>query len=451
MSKDVYLRKGLNIRLKGEAEQVYSNEINNSNLFEVNPTDFHLLTPKLIVKVGDLVKSGSPLFFDKYNEKIKFCSPVSGEIKEIVRGPKRKILKLIINSDNNEDFIDLNINSEKKYNRQEIIDIMCKSGIWPFIRQRPYDVIANPNDIPKAIFISCFNSAPNATDNDFILHGKEELFQYGLDLITSLTDGITHLNIDGYSNPPKALTEAKGVQKNNIYGPHPSGNVGIQIHHIDPINTGEIVWYLYPQDILSIANVFKNNKYDLSKIVAVTGSQIKRPKYHKINFGARVEKLLNDNMKNGKSRIISGNVLTGSQISLNDSIGFYDDQVSAIPEGDDQKFLGWILPGFNKFSMSRTFFSWLMPNLKYELNANKNGEERAYVVTGDYEKVLPMNIFPLQLIKAIMVEDIELMENLGIYEVSPEDFALCEFICTSKVEVQSIIRKGLDLIRKENS
>ena len=450
MSINIRLKKGLNIKLSGESEQVYSN-VERSNIFEVKPTDFYSLTPRLTIKIGDDIKAGTCIFIDKYNERIKFCSPVSGKIIDIIRGAKRKILKVIIKSDNNINYENLSIPKVKDISREKIIETMCDNGVWPFIRQKPYDIIANPSDTPKSIFISTFNTAPLSIDNDFALYGKGELFQYGLDIISKLTTGKTHLNIDKYSNPSKVFTQAKNVQINNISGPHPCGNVGIQVHHIDPINKDDIVWYLSPQDILTIALLFKEGKYDASRIIAIAGSQIKRPKYYRTVAGSTITNFLKDNIKDGKTRIISGDVLTGNKIEENGSIGFYDYQITAIPEGDSSEFFGWLSPGLNKFSNSRSYFSWLFPTKKYSLNANMNGEERAFVFSGEYEKVLPMDIYPVHLIKAIMVEDIELMENLGIYETSPEDFALCEFVCTSKVEVQNIIRKGLDLIRKENS
>tara|TARA_B100000902_G_scaffold149672_1_gene146247 strand:+ start:14045 stop:15397 length:1353 start_codon:yes stop_codon:yes gene_type:complete len=450
MSLEVRLTKGLNIPLRGEAEQVYSNT-DQSKTFELKPTDFHSLTPKLNVKIGDLIEAGSVIFHDKYNEKIKFCSPVSGVVSDIVRGEKRRILKIIINAEDKIRYKKISPVNINDLDRNRIITFMCDNGLWPFIRQKPYDIIANPIDIPKSIFISSFNTAPISIDNDFALYGKEDLFQFGIDIVSKLTNGTTHLNLDGYSNPSKVFTNCKGVQINSVYGPHPSGNVGIQIHHIDPINKDDVVWYLNPQDILTIATLFKDFKYDFSRIIAVSGSQIKRPKYYRTILGTCVSNFLKDNLKEGNTRIISGDVLTGSKIEKSGSLGFYDYQLTAIPEGDSSDFLGWLLPGLEKFSFSRSYFSWLMPLKKFIINANVNGEERAYVMTGQYEKVLPMDIYPNQLIKAIMIEDIELMENLGIYEVSPSDFALCEFVCTSKIEVQSIIRRGLDLIRKENS
>jgi Na+-transporting NADH:ubiquinone oxidoreductase subunit A len=453
MSKEIRLKKGLTINLVGAADKVYASVKPKTKIqkYVIKPTDFHAITPKLTVKIGDKVKAGSILFFDKSNEKVNFCSPVSGEITDIVRGAKRVILEIVIIADLDIVYESFATSLAKDLTREQIIDGMLKGGVWPFLRQKPYDIIANPMDLPKAIFISTFNSAPLSIDNDFALYGMDELFQKGLDYIVKLTKGKTHLNIDGNTNGSKLFTAAKGVEINNISGPHPSGNVGIQIHHIDPINKGDIIWYLEPQDVLAIARLFTLGKYDVSRIIALAGSQVSKPRYHRTISGAPVSNLLIDNLKDGESRIISGDVLTGSQINLEGNLGFYDTTLSVIPEGNQQEFLGWILPGLDKFSASKTFFSWLNPRKKYIINSNMHGEERAYVVTGNYEKVLPMDIFPLQLIKAIMIEDIELMENLGIYEVSPEDLALCEFICTSKIEVQSIIRHGLDLIRKENS
>ena len=450
MYKEIRLKKGLNINLLGEADKVYAS-VKPTSRYVLKPTDFHALTPKLTVKVGDKVKAGSPLFFDKSNERINFCSPVSGEVIDILRGDKRRILEVVIKADAEISYKNFSISSVDSLSREQIIETMLNGGVWPFIRQKPYDIIANPTDMPKAIFISAFKSAPLSIDNDFALYGMDDLFQKGLDYIIKLTTGKTYLNVDGNTNASKLFTSAKGVKINQFTGPHPSGNVGVQIHHIDPINKGDIVWYLEPQDVLAIARLFTEGRYDVSRIVALAGSQVFKPRYHRTIAGASVISLLTNNLKEGDSRVISGDILTGTEIKKDGNLGFYDTTITVIREGNQQEFLGWILPGFDKFSASKTFFSWLNPSKKFMIDSNMHGEERAYVVTGAYEKVFPMDIFPLQLIKAIMIEDVELMENLGIYEVSPEDFALCEFVCTSKIEVQSIIRHGLDLIRKENN
>ena len=450
MSKEIRLKKGLNINLLGEADKVYAS-VKPTERYVVKPTDFHGLTPKLAVKVGDKVKAGTTLFFDKYNDKVNFSAPVSGEVIDIVRGAKRKILEVVLKADEVIEYEHFISDTAKSISREQIIDTMLKAGIWPSVRQKPYDIVANPTDMPKAIFISAFNSAPLTIDNDFALYGMDELFQKGLDYITQLSSGKTHLNIDGNTNSSTVFTGAKGVVINKISGAHPAGNVGIQVHHIDPINKGEVVWYLQPQDVIAIARLFTEGKYDVSRIVALAGSQVKKPKYYRTIAGATIANLLFDNIIEGDNRIISGDILTGQHIDVNGTLGFYHTTITVIEEGKEQEFLGWILPGLHKFSASKTFLSWLNPSKKYTLNANMHGEERAYVMTGEYEKVLPMDIYPTQLIKACMIEDIELMENLGIYEVSPEDLALCEFVCTSKIEVQSIIRHALDLVRKENS
>ena len=450
MSKEIRLKKGLNIHLLGDADKVYAST-KPTEKYVVKPIDFYGLMPKLCVKVGDKLKAGTPLFYDKYNEKINFCSPISGAVTDIVRGEKRKIMEVVIKADTEIVYEQFTTASADSLSREQIIEAMLKAGIWPFVRQKPYDIIANPADMPKAIFISTFSTVPLAIDNDFVLYGMDELFQKGLDYIVKLSSGKTHLNTDGNTNPSKVFSAAKGVQINKVSGPHPAGNVGVQIHQIDPINKGDVVWYLHPQDVIAIARLFTVGKYDVSRIVALCGSQIQKPRYYRSIAGACISNLLNENTKDGKSRIISGDILSGTQINPDGCLGFYDSQLTVVPEGDEAEFLGWILPGLHKFSASKTFLSWLFPSKKYNLDTNMHGEERAYVMTGEYEKVLPMDIYPTHLIKAIMIEDVELMENLGIYEVSPEDLALCEFVCTSKIEVQSIIRQGLDLVRKENS
>ena len=445
---DIKISKGANIKIKGSADRVYAN-VPNSKYYALKPIDFCLLIPKLMIKVGDYVQAGDIVFFDKNNESIKFTSPVSGVVADIVRGAKRKILEVVIEADADIKYREFEKRDLGSLDRVQIIEDLLSSGLWPLIRQRPFGTIANPNDIPKAIFISAFDSSPLAPDNDFIFHGGSELFQVGLDIVSQLSTGTTHLNLDGDSNSANIFNNAQGVQINNIFGPHPSGNVGVQIHHINPINKGDVVWYLSPQDIITIARFFKDGKYDASKIIALTGSKVKKPRYYRVIQGTSIDQMINGNLIEGDKRFISGNVLTGTRIRESGYLGFYDFQVTVIPEGNYSEFLGWLLPGFHKYSLSKAFFSWLTTKKEYELDSNLHGEERAYVMTGQYEQYMPMDIFPVHLVKAILIEDIELMENLGIYEVDPEDFALCEFACTSKVPVQEIIRRGLDLIKKE--
>ena len=448
MSKDIRIKKGVNINLKGSAERVYAS-IPQAECFVVKPSDFKGLTPKLSVKAGDKVQAGSSLFYDKENPSIKITSPVSGEVTEIRRGEKRKILEVVIKADAEISYIEFPKSNAKDLSREQIITQMLDAGLWPFVRQRPYAVIANPNDMPKAIFISAFDSAPLACDSDFVLHGMEKEFQTGLDIVTKLTEGITHLNIDGNANSSSVFTSAKNVQINNVSGVHPAGNVGIQIHHIDPINKGEVVWYMYPQDIIALGRLFSEGKYDATRLIALAGSQVKKPRYYRTMQGSSISAMIENNIKEGDNRFISGNVLTGTKISKNGNLGFYDNEISVIPEGKEQAFLGWLLPGLNKYSLSRTFFSWLNPKKEYSISANMNGEERAFVVTGEMEKVFPMEIYPMQLLKACMAGDIEKMEALGIYEVIPEDFGLIDYANTSKIEAQQIIKEGIELMIKE--
>ena len=383
---------------------------------------------------------------------MKFVSPVSGEILEISRGEKRKILSIKIQADKTQSYQENKVLNLKTVKSEDIKALLLSSGCWPFIKQRPIDIIADPMMSPKAIFISAFDSAPIAPDYDFILHGEDENFQAGIEVLKKLTTGTIHLTVNGNGSPDKVFTNAKGVQVNKIYGKHPAGNVGTQIHHIDPINKGEYVWTINPQDVAIIGKVFKTGRFDLSKTIALTGSEIKNPKYYKTIIGSSVENILKNQITTDNVRVISGNVLTGDKIEQTGFLGFYHNQITVIPEGNHPKFSfteGWLSLGLDKFSISRTYFSWLMPNKKYRLDTNLNGEVRSFVVTGEMEKVFPFDIYPMQLIKSIIYEDLDEMENLGIYEVAPEDFALCEFVCTSKVDIQEKIRKGLDKVQEE--
>ena len=451
MSEYIKIKQGLDLKLSGEAvKSVVALPV--AEIFAIKPRDFVGLTPKLLVKVGTNVAAGTPLFYDKNEESILFCSPVSGEVIEIVRGEKRVILEIKILADREIKYISSTPFNPDQLSRNEIIEKLLKSGCWPFIRQRPYGTIANPKDHPKAIFISAFDTNPLAPDYDFILSAEETNFQTGINALKKLTTGKIHLNIKANSTSAPVFTQAQNVQINTISGPHPAGNVGVQIHHIDPINKGEVVWHINPQDVVIIGKLFNQGIFDASRTVAVTGAQLEKPQYYKTIVGTNIKNILADAvLKKGENRIISGSVLSGSQIPADGFLGFYDALITVILEGNEYEFMGWLAPGFNKFSVSRTFFSWLSPNKKYNLNTNLHGEERPFVMTGQYEKVFPMDIYPVQLLKSILIEDIELMEKLGIYEVAEEDFALCELICTSKIKSQEIIRHGLDMVRKEFS
>lgn len=447
MGKTIKIRKGLNINLVGEADKVVATF--DSETFSIKPPDFHGSIPKLILKQGAEVKAGTPIYFDKNSPDVKFCAPVSGEIAEIVRGEKRRILEVRILADQEIKYEDFGAANPNDLSSDDVKAKMLASGVWPFVRQRPYDIIANPNEKPKAIFISGFDSNPLAADVDFILQDKKEEFQAGIDALKKLTDRKIHLGLKPNHAANSVLNSAQGVEVITFEGPHPAGNVGVQIHHTDPINKGERVWYVAPQDVLIIGRLFLTGKFDASKIIAFAGSEVKKPKYYKTVFGASIKNLVEGNVNEGVNRYISGNPLTGSRIEKDGYLGAYDTSISVIPEGTESRFFGWITPNFDKLSASRTMFSWLMPNKKYTLDTNLNGEDRAFVVTGQYEKVFPFDIFPVYLLKAILTQDIEKMENLGIFEVAPEDFALCEFVCTSKMQLQKLVRKGLDQMIEE--
>mgnify|MGYP001173092398 CR=1 FL=1 len=445
---EVRISKGKNISLKGSAEKVISDFF--SETYSLKPINFHGLKPKLSVKVGDSVLAGDSLFFDKNFQKIQFVSPVSGKIESIIRGEKRKLLEIVIKANKKNRYKKYNLQGHQKYSNDKLKDLFFESGLWTLIKQRPFSVCPDPMMFPKSIFISCFDSSPLAPDYDFILFNKQKEFQKGIDIISSFCNGKIHLNVDGEADSD-FFREIKGVQLNKFFGPHPAGNVGVQIHHLDPINKGDIVWTLSPQSLVTIGNFFLTGKYENYKTIAVTGSEVKKPRYFNVFQGVNIFELLKGNLKSGKKRFISGNVLHGDAIDEKGHVGFFEDQITIIPEGDYFELFGWAMPGLKKYSFSRAFLSSLFPQKKLVLDTNMHGEERAYVVSGQYESVVPMDIFPVQLIKSILVEDIELMEKLGIYEVSPEDFALCEFACTSKMPVQDILRHGLDLVKKECS
>jgi len=449
MSTVFSIKKGLDIKLLGDAERTIVDL--KSRLFAIKPPDFTGCFPKMLVQEGDEVKAGSPLFFDKYREEIFFTSPVSGKVSSIRRGAKRKLLEVIIASDGQNESLDFGTVAPADATREVITEKLLKSGLWPVIRQRPYSVTAHPKDDPKAIFVPAFDSSPLAADFDLMVHGHGEEFQAGLDALAKLTSGKVYLNIHNEKTKSKVFLNAKNVEINSFRGPHPSGNVSVHISRLSPINKGEVVWYVYPQDILAIGRLFLTGKHDTTRLIALAGSEVKRRHYFKTRAGASIANMVKDNVEQGELRYISGNVLTGDKIDKSGFIGFYHTLITVIPEGNYYELFGWVLPGFGKFSVSHTFPAFLNPNKKYRLDTNLHGGERAYVMTGMFEKVFPFDIYPLQLIKAILVEDIDLMENLGIYEIDAEDFALCEVIDTSKTEIQEIVRNGLELMRKEMS
>ncbi|WP_111308573.1 Na(+)-translocating NADH-quinone reductase subunit A [Confluentibacter sediminis] len=449
MSKDILIKKGLDIKLKGAAEKTSEKAIL-SNFYTLRPEDFHGLIPKLISKVGSKVNAGDPVFYDKSNESVKFVSPVSGEIIEIDRGEKRKILSIKIQADKTQTYKDNGVMNPEAASADAIKAHLLASGCWAFIKQRPYDVIANPDKSPKAIFISGYASAPLAADLDFTLQGKEAELQAAVTALGKLTEGQVHVSVGKSSNSP--LAGLKGITIHKVSGPHPSGNVGTLINKIDPVNKGEVVWTIAAQDLVIIGELLLTGKFNAERIVALVGSSIEKPRYFVAKLGCEVATIIYDKgiSQDAHVRIISGNILSGKQIKPDGYLDYYSNVITVIPEGDDYELFGWNKPVFNKISTSRALtFSWLNPKKEYELDTNTNGEHRAFVTTGNYEEVFPLDIYPMQILKSCMYKDLDEMEALGMYEVAPEDFALTEFVCVSKQPHQDIIRKGLDLMLKE--
>ena len=448
MSNDIRIKNGLTINLKGAANNIVKKAPYPKSV-SLNPSNFHLIIPKMVVKVGEKVNVGDVIFYSKKDERIKFCSPVDGIIKEIVRGEKRKIIEIVIDADNKKK-IEPSIIEFEKLNPDEIKNIILNSGCWPFIKQRPYDIIANPSDKPKSIFISSFNSAPISADFQIILQDQKEEFKMGLQVLSKLIDG--EINICIQKDVSTFINDIKGIKVHSVSGPHPSGNVGVQIHHINPINSGEKIWTVGPEDVAILGRFFLTGIYKPIRTIAVSGAPVKNPQYYKTIAGSELYEIINDAGidSNDSLRIINGDVLTGNKVEPDNYLGFYNNTVSVLREGNQYRMFGWV-PFINNVvpSIYKTSFSWLFPNKKYDLDTNLNGEERAFVVTGEMERVFPMDIYPMQLLKECMAENIDKMESLGIYEVAPEDFSLIDYSSSSKIEAQYIIRKGLDLMIKE--
>lgn len=451
MGRFIRLKKGFDLHLAGKAVPRVA-AVDQPDTFVIKPTDFHgIYMPKPVVKEGDTVKAGSVLFHDKRNEKIVFTAPVSGEVVEIKRGEKRKLLEIKILADKSIEhltFTRYSVSELANISREKALEQLLQSGVWVNIVQRPFGIVADPNEKPKSIFISAFDTAPLAPDYNVLFKGQEQYFQAGIDVLKKFTSGPIHVNVHSEREISAVFSHAKGVELNKFSGPHPSGCVGVQIHHIDPINKGDVVWTIQPQGVIEIGKLFLNGIYDASRIIAVAGSEVKEPQYYKTYTGASVKKFLANNLKQDHVRVVSGNVLTGTSIGKEGHLGFFDHLVTVIPEGDYYEFLGWIKPSFNKLSVHRAFglLSFLNPGKDRVVDSNTHGEPRAFVQTGVFEKVTPMDILPTYLLKAIIAEDFDEMEALGIYEVIEEDLALCEFVDVSKHNVQELIREGIDLI-----
>ncbi|MFV0506252.1 MAG: Na(+)-translocating NADH-quinone reductase subunit A [Bacteroidales bacterium] len=449
MSNSFRLKRGYNIRLKGDVGNTQLSPAK-AECYAVKPTDFLSMVPKLTVKVNDRVKAGSPLFFNKLQPQSMVCSPVSGEVVAINRGERRRLEEIVIKTDQHIDYEHLDTASSSA---EQIKSTLQKSGLWSFFVQRPYGIIVNPEETPQHIYISCFDSSPLANDLEHSLCSDVAEFKSGVEILKKLTTGKVRLGLN--AKVSKSIFEGiDGVEYNRFEGAHPAGNVGVQISKISPLNKGEKVWTISPQAVVYIGRLFSKGIYDVSLNVKVAGTRAKDKGYIPTILGAQIKSLLTIDKPTGKtkmpnSRIISGNILTGQRVVEDGYLGSFHNLITSIPDGDYYKLLGWATPGISEFSVSRTFFGWMCPKRKYNLDTNTHGEERAFVMSGQYEKVLPMDILPVYLLKAILANDIDKMEQLGIYEVIEEDLALCEVICTSKIDVQNILREGINTMITE--
>ena len=444
--KVIYLKRGHDILLEG-VPQTPIEEASNITRYAVQPPNFLGISPipKIMVEIGDSVVAGQPIFFDKKAPDIKYVAPVSGEVIAINRGEKRSIAEVVILADKEQQYGEYPDFDIINGTREELVSYLMEGGLWPFIRQRPFNVIPDPEDVPSNIFISTFDTAPLAPDLNLVVEGKAAAFQAGLDVLKRLTSGSVHLglNAKGENPPSPVFTEAKGVEKHWFHGAHPAGNVGVQIHHIAPVDNKHKAWTLDVQAVITLGNVFLEKRFNAERIVALTGAELKEPKYVRTKIGVNIEELLQGNLKEGNNRIVSGDVLSGQQKSANGFLNAFDDQVTVLEEGDYYEPFGWLLPLSPRPSISGSYPNGLFPDLKFTADTNTHGEQRAFVVTGQYESVLPMDVYPQHLMKAIIINDFERIEGLGIYELVEEDIALAEFACTSKQPLQKILRDGI--------
>ena len=446
MANVIKIKKGLDINLKGKASEVLLNG-GKSETYAIVPDFYSGVLPKVVAKVGDKVKAGSVLMIDKNRPEIKFVSPVSGEVTAVNRGAKRKVLSIVVTPDAQIEYEEFGKKNVASLKGDEVKEAMLNAGMWPFVMQRPYDIVATPGETPRDIFVSAFYSAPLAPDFNYIVKGQEADFQTGLDALAKLTTGKVYVGIRKGS----AVQQVKGVELVEIEGPHPAANASVLINHTKPINKGETVWTVDPANVIIIGRLFNKGIADFSRKVVITGSETKEQGYVQAISGCTIKSLIGGRVAtDAHIRIISGNVLTGTKVTMEDYLGAYDNQITVIPEGDEtHEFLGFAMPRTDQYSMSHSYFSWLMGKKEYVLDARIKGGKRAMIMSNEYDKVFPLDIYPEYLLKAIIAFDIDKMENLGIYEVAPEDFALCEFVDTSKIELQKIVRDGLTLLYKE--
>ena len=451
MANVIKLRKGLDINLKGKATKDVTLKAAKVEEYALVPEAFVGVTPKVVVREGDHVNAGDALFINKACPNVKFASPVSGTVSAIVRGERRKVLCVKVKADAEQTSTDFRKKNVDVMDGEAVKQALLEAGLFGYINQLPYAVSANPGAQPKAIFVSALRDMPLAADFEVELAGNEEAFQVGLTALSKIAK--TYLGV-GVEQHSAALGGAKNVEINVFDGPCPAGNVGVQVNHIDPVNKGEVVWTVDPAAVIFFGRLFLTGKVDLRKKVAVAGSEMKTPGYAEVLVGTPLSSFVADQLKTTEHvRLINGNPLTGKQTTIEDYVGGHTSEVTAIPEGDDHdEMLGWIMPRPNDFSTSRSYLSWLFGKKKeYDLDARVKGGERHMIMSGEYDKVLPMDIYGEYLVKAIIAGDIDKQEQLGIYEVSPEDFAVAEFVDSSKLELQKIVREGLDVLRKENA
>ena len=447
MANVIKLRKGLDIHLQGKAEEKKI-QLKSNGKYALVPDDFEGVTPKVVVREGEHVKAGDALFVNKQYPEVKFASPVSGTVREVVRGERRKVLCIKVEADSQQEQVDFGKKEVVKLDGKAVISALLEAGIFGYINQLPYAVSTNPETMPKAIFVSALRDKPLAADFEFEVKGQEHDFQTGLTALSKIAR--TYLGVGVGS----ALENMKDVEVNVFDGKCPAGNVGVQVNNVNPVNKGEVVWTIGdPSVVLFIGRLFNTGKVNLTRTVALCGSEIKSPAYVDMLVGEELSTLLSNSYDAQKRvRIINGNVLTGRPTTKEGYLGAHTSEITVIPEGDDaDEMLGWIRPRFKQFSVNRSYFSWLCGKKDYALDARVKGGERHMIMSGEYDRVLPMDIYGEYLIKAIIAGDIDRQEALGIYEVSPEDFALAEFVDSSKLELQRIVREGLNVLRKENA
>ena len=464
-------KKGFDIKILGAATLEHPIESVRSSTYAVKPKDFvgMMPIPKVIVEEGESLKAGDPLFYDKKRPEVIYAAPVSGEMLRIQRGEKRSINEVILLADKEIEYRQYDLPNLDTVSREDLVTFLLGSGAWPFIRQRPFDIVAEHDKTPKAIFVTTFDTAPLAPGFNLTVAGKEAEFQKGLDVLKLLSGGEVHVALDGRSGADVApeFMNLEGVTRHWFAGPHPAGNVGVHIHHVDPVNAGETVWHLDAHGVLVLGTLFTKGIFDTERIVALTGYEINQPRFVRAHQGICLENLVsevkfkeqhNTTDKEGNLvvvdrkavRLVSGDPLTGKEVEPSGYLGFFDDQITTIEEGDYYELFGWLLPRKGHPTINRTFPGGFVSSSVYKADTQQNGELRAFVVSGEYENVLPMDIYPQHLLRAILANDYEKMEGLGILELGEEDVALCEYVCTSKHPVQKTLREGLDMIMAQS-